>query len=187
MVFTNEEAFQMLMVLGECFQNFHAAARTYALRFPNLPAQCRKSFERLAKRVKECGNVQPPKKRTRRRPVRDENAPDILAAVELNPETSLRVLARDSGICRSSVSNILKDNKFHPYHISLHQELENEDFLKRTNFCNWIQNETNRDENFPRKVLWSDEATFKSNGDVNRHNMHYWSRENPHWFRQVST
>ncbi|RLU23850.1 hypothetical protein DMN91_004058 [Ooceraea biroi] len=37
---------------------------------------------------------------------------------------------------------------------------------------------------FFHTVCFSDEATFKSNGCVNRHNMHYWSRENPHW-RQI--
>lgn len=34
-------------------------------------------------------------------------------------------------------------------------------------------------------VLWSDEATFRSNGEVNRHNMRYWAYENPHWMRAV--
>lgn len=35
------------------------------------------------------------------------------------------------------------------------------------------------------RILWTDEATFNSNGVVNRHNMHYWSRTNPHWMREV--
>ncbi|EZA51837.1 hypothetical protein X777_09632 [Ooceraea biroi] len=38
---------------------------------------------------------------------------------------------------------------------------------------------------FFHTVCFSDEATFKSNGCVDRHNMHYWSRENPHWMRQI--
>lgn len=35
------------------------------------------------------------------------------------------------------------------------------------------------------RVLWTDEATFHSNGGVNLHNTHYWSRTNPHWMREV--
>jgi len=31
--------------------------------------------------------------------------------------------------------------------------------------------------------MFSDEATFHNNGQLNRHNCHYWSVENPHWFR----
>jgi hypothetical protein len=30
------------------------------------------------------------------------------------------------------------------------------------------------------KILWTDEATFKTNGRVNRHNCVYWSDTNPH-------
>jgi len=32
---------------------------------------------------------------------------------------------------------------------------------------------------------FSDEATFKNNGELNRHNCHYWLDTNPHWHRQV--
>lgn len=35
-------------------------------------------------------------------------------------------------------------------------------------------------------ILWSDEATFHSDGSVNRHNMHYWSQTNPHWMQEVN-
>ena len=32
---------------------------------------------------------------------------------------------------------------------------------------------------------FSDEANFANTGNVNRHNMHYWSNENPRWMRTV--
>lgn len=34
--------------------------------------------------------------------------------------------------------------------------------------------------------MFSDEATFHSTGILNRHNSHYWSAENPHWFREIN-
>jgi hypothetical protein len=34
-------------------------------------------------------------------------------------------------------------------------------------------------EAFAGKFVWSDEAQFKLNGTVNRHNCVYWSSENP--------
>jgi len=43
-------------------------------------------------------------------------------------------------------------------------------------------------ENNPRffyNVMFSDEATFKNNGELNRHNCHYRSNVNPHWYRQI--
>ena len=41
------------------------------------------------------------------------------------------------------------------------------------------------DAPFLRHVLFSDEANFANAGNVNRHNMHYWTNENPQWMRTV--
>ncbi|EZA46439.1 hypothetical protein X777_00158, partial [Ooceraea biroi] len=42
-----------------------------------------------------------------------------------------------------------------------------------------------RNPDFFRRVLFSDESTFTNHGAVNCHNMHYWSVENPHCLREV--
>jgi hypothetical protein len=33
---------------------------------------------------------------------------------------------------------------------------------------------------FPRRILWTDEASFKLTGRINSHNSVYWSDSNPH-------
>jgi len=38
-----------------------------------------------------------------------------------------------------------------------------------------------RNDNFSRLIVFSDEATFKLNGNINRQNMRYWCGENPNW------
>lgn len=184
MVISNEEGFQMLMILGRCFQNFRAAERLYAVRFPQAQPQNHKSFERLAQRVRNEGTIQPSRKRQKEKP-RDIIAPDVVAAVQMNRQVSTRELASESGVSHMSCFRILKESKMHPYHISLHQELHGDDYLKRMNWALWAEEQNTADQDFYNKVLWSDEATFKSNGNVNRHNMHYWSVENPHWMREV--
>jgi len=55
------------------------------------------------------------------------------------------------------------------------------DFQQRLEFCNWAQAML-RPELF-RYVMFSDEATFHNNGQLNRHNYYYWFVENLHWFR----
>jgi len=35
-------------------------------------------------------------------------------------------------------------------------------------------------------LIFSGEATFHNTGQLNRHNSHYWSVENPHWYREVN-
>lgn len=42
----------------------------------------------------------------------------------------------------------------------------------------------NRD--YLSQILCTDEATFRNDGSVNRHNMHYWCDTNPHWMREVN-
>lgn len=52
-------------------------------------------------------------------------------------------------------------------------------------FCQWAQQMIRNDPAFFRYVMFSDEATFKNNGELNRHNCHYWLDTNPHWHRQI--
>jgi len=40
-------------------------------------------------------------------------------------------------------------------------------------FCKWLQQMVNEDEEFVVKIVWSDEAKFKLNGTVNHHNCVY--------------
>ena len=96
---------------------------------------------------------------------------------------SQKFIARQVGISQSSVSKILRANKFHPYHVTLVQDLKEEDFSRRIQFCNFMQHQLELDNNFLFKVLFSDEARFGNNGVVNRHNCHYYSQNNPHWIR----
>lgn len=184
MPFSNLEAFDMLMVLGECRQNYRAAERMYAERYPQRAHQSFNVFRRLAARICTTGQVQPTHNRGNRiaRHVRNDKEPDILAAVIVDPHISTRGLARDSGISQYSVCRILKDHKFHPYHMHMHQELSENDFQGRVIFCNWL---LNKGPHFPRRVLWTDEASFKSTGEVNIHNAHYWSQTNPHWLQTI--
>lgn len=101
MVFSNEEAFDMLMVLGKSQRCFRRAARLYAERYPDRQHHSYNVFKRLAERVKLTGSVQPNKchRNNRiRRPVRDERIEAVVAAINLNPSNSTRKLSVDAGM-----------------------------------------------------------------------------------------
>lgn len=137
MVFSNEEAFDMLMVLGECQRCFRRAARVYAERYPDRQHYSYNVFKRLANRVRTKGTVQPnPSHRNERirRPIRDDLLVPVVAAIHLNPQESTRRLAIDAGSNQMTVWRCLKDNKMHPYHLSLHQALSEDDFANRISF-----------------------------------------------------
>lgn len=75
--------------------------------------------------------------------------------------------------------------RLHPYHMVLHQALNNEDYDRRIDYCHWMLGMIRENRELLSEILWTDEATFRSDGNVNLHNMHYWSDNNPHWLREV--
>lgn len=183
-MYSNAEAMDMMLILGECGGQFRASARLWRERYPDRSPHSFNVFSRLVKRITNKGIIQPDHNKGRRirRPVKDERTPEILASVQLHPHESLRRRERDSGICRETIRQILHENKLHPYRMTLHQTLTNADFRYRLNLCNWIHQQP---QHFHQKILFSDESTFKSDGSVNTWNCRYWAQENPHWLREI--
>ena len=142
------------------------------------------AFKRLADRF--CSYVTVKQTRFKRRPIVNENsAAAILAFAALNTHASSRQMEKKSGISQRSILRILHQLKFHSYRMSLHQDLYGNDFLKPVNFCNWIRRKMCTDVSFLSQVLFSGEANSANPGNVNRHNVHYWTNENPQWMRTV--
>jgi len=52
-------------------------------------------------------------------------------------------------------------------------------------FCHWLLNMVAENPQFLLNVLWTDEATFGSDGQLNTHNTHFWARNNPRWLEEV--
>lgn len=181
--YDNEEAVLMLKILGQSEDNYRAAERLWRVRYPDRPPHSRHVFARLEKRLINKGIVQPDHNKGKeiRRPVRDIRTVDILASVQTQPRDSLRRREKDSGISRSTIQRILKIAKFHPYRMILVHALQPGDLPQRLNFCNWALGQIRF---FYRKILFSDECTFKSDAEVNKWNCRYWAEENPHWLRE---
>ncbi|RZC32365.1 hypothetical protein BDFB_007820, partial [Asbolus verrucosus] len=96
------------------------------------------------------------------------------------PKILVQQLALNHNMSRGSIQKIMKREKYHPYKIHLLQELSEDDFDRRIEFCETMMHRINQDGNFINRVLFSDESTFCLNGHVNRHNCRYWSDRNPH-------
>ena len=167
-----QEYFNMFMVLGECRKHYRNAQDFYAACYPDRQQKSPMTFKRLADRFYRLGTVK--QTRVKRRPIVNENnVAAILAFAALNPHAGSRQMEKKSGISQRSVLRILHQHKFHPYRLSLHQDLYGNDLLKRVNFCNWIRRKMRTDVSFFSHVLFSDEANFANTGNVNSHNMHY--------------
>lgn len=103
-----------------------------------------------------------------------------------NSLVSSREIATEIDTSQSSVNRITLKHKFHPYHLQLHQELYGDDFQNRICFSELMLELMNNDCGFLNNILFSDEATFRSNASVNLHNLHYYSTTNPHWMRTIN-
>ena len=177
------EIVDMIMVLGECNNVARAAARRYIERYPDRRHPDDKTIRSLTERARE-GHLT----RQRRRHEYNENdarVVTVLAVVHLDHHISSRQIERQIGIPRRTALRILKVLKFHAYHIILVQELQINHTQMRVEFCQWALQMIREDPRFFRYVLFSDEAKFYSDGQLNRHNCHYWSDEQPHWYRTV--
>lgn len=74
---------------------------------------------------------------------------------------------------------MIKSLNLHIYRPSLLQALNEDDFDRRVQFAETIEIMSEADTDFLRCILRTDEATFKTNGLVNRHNCVYYDFENP--------
>lgn len=178
--YCQQDLISMVYVIGECDGNCLLASRVYHQKYPDRRCPDVRSLENLKERFERTGSVAYEKKARRRNVLSEENELAITLAVIENPAASVRELSRDLEVSKSSVSLCLRKNKFHPYRVQLHQELLDVDLNRRLNFCHWAQNQIGENEEFFKFVLFTDESTFHRNGFVNRHNFHYYDRENPH-------
>lgn len=185
MNFSLNEMVDMVYALGESERNPLLAARIYAQRFPDRRHPRARDFGKVKERFERTGTVQYDQ-RTRGRPATDgENEQLVLQSVVENPHTSSRTISQQLQISQSSVSRITLKNKFHPYHVQLVQGLTQNDFIERQNFCLWARNMEQQENGFCNNILFTDEATFKKNGKVNRHNFHYYNTQNPLFVREL--
>jgi transposase len=136
----------------------------------------------LLNKFKLTGSVKDKEKKRRTAIVgNEEQSTMILAKFSVSPTKSLRRTSEEIGISKSVIHRVLQANKWHPYKIQLLQKLNEDDPDRRLEFCDWALQQYHADRLFPFTILFSDEANFYINGEVNKQNTRYWSSENPHW------
>lgn len=180
------ELIDMIYVLGETGKNPLLAQRIYRMKYPERRIPTAVGFRNVMDRFDSSGSVKYSKREVvNKKAANEDNELEILLNIQENPQVGSRTLATLCNTSKSTVNRTTNKYKYHPYHIELHQELREEDFERRIQFCNIITQQLQVNNNFLCNVLFSDEATFKSNGAVNRHNMHYYATENPFWVREI--
>ena len=110
----------------------------------------------------------------------DYNRDAVVTAFTASPHKSTRRASCELQISATSIRRILHDIGMKPYRPRILHALNEDDPDRRAQFCQTFLQFYNDSPEIVDHILWSDEATFKTNGHVNRHNCVYWSEENPH-------
>ncbi|EFN86521.1 hypothetical protein EAI_03039, partial [Harpegnathos saltator] len=134
--FSSQEYTNMIIVYGLAGENARAAARIYAERHPGRARYpTARTILCVVQRLRERGclvHYSAGGAPVRRR-VRDEEK--ILAAFDDNPGANVRHVARELGLSRRAVHDVLRYNGLHPYHYQHVQQLLPGDAQRRINFC----------------------------------------------------
>ncbi|PNF28323.1 hypothetical protein B7P43_G03472, partial [Cryptotermes secundus] len=111
--------------------------------------------------------------------VPDETVERVRESFVRSPQKSTVRASRELGLPQQIVWKILRRRlHFKPHRLQLLQQLKPEDYGRHLEFCVTMQ-QALEDEDFASKLIFSDEATFRLSGKVNRHNVKLWGTENP--------
>lgn len=185
MVYTLRQRIEMIFIYGEQGRCARRTAEVFNNRNPNCNVSHRYILDVVAK-FNETGSVGN-KKRANRRVLNEDAQVEILGTFVAEPTNSLRTVARLTGMSHETVRRALQLHKYHPYKMQILQELHEDDFDRRIEFCEIMSNLINTRAIVVSNICFSDECTFFLNGHVNRQNCRYWSEDNPHIFREGAT
>ena len=180
--YTNEQRLQIIKIYYRNSESVTATLRALTPIFGRNFRPSRQAITSLVKKFEStyslCDVAVPVRQRSGRSV---ENIAAVEASVANDPNQSLPRRSQELGIAQTTLWRILRrDLGLHPYKIKLTQELKPLDHLKRRTFSAWALQQIEHDDEFHRKIIFSDEAHFWLNGFVNKQNMRYWSGENPH-------
>ncbi|CAF4233993.1 unnamed protein product [Rotaria sp. Silwood2] len=91
----------------------------------------------------------------------EEKLEEIEEMVNDNPRLSIREGAARAGISKSSYQIAMTQLNFRPYHPTLIVDLNEDDFDRRSEFCEIWLDKVENDPGLIDRIFWSDEAKFR--------------------------
>lgn len=187
---TEKERITLLMIrgFGDRTRSYDEVQRVFNNFFHERPQISKSTVERTVRKFQEEGTVKDlPRTGRPKSATTPEKTEQVLLSFVEEPSTSLLKACQVHEISKSSVHRILQRNNYFPYKFHLVQELNEDDFDRRLEFCEIMREKCDGDRNFLLNIVFSDEATFYLNGKVNRHNCRYWADENQHLIKEDHT
>lgn len=176
---TLQQKVEIIRLVGDNAKTYKQAAEEFNRRHQELEPVSFQTVANINSLFDRTGNVISTNKRGNNLIENRENI--VLNQIRHNPKTSVRQISRNTNIPSSKVWRCLKKNKKVAYKPKFLHTLENGDENSRMEYALWCQGHYLNDHNFLNKILFSDEATFTTNGVVSSQNCRFWSEVNPHW------
>lgn len=184
MEYSYSDILNLFFIHGECHKVIGRTCRTFNERYPHLALMTEKKFNRIVTNFKNHGQIKKPRLMPKSVTKDEVTEVNVLGYFVANPSTSIRSAERDIGCSRNSVQRILKNNKMHDFKLIPVQALNVQDPGNRIEFCEMMVVKMQEDQDFLKKIIWSDESKFSHDGIVNRHNVHVWATANPYKTRE---
>lgn len=178
--YTNIDLLNLFAIFGECSKIVTRTCRTFNTRYPNVRAITPKIFRRIYGNFEARGRQNAVRNKAHPITSNEETEINVLAYFRAYPQASIRSAQDNLGVSVSSVHRILKKYKWHDYKFTKVQHLHPQDGAARVEFCEMFLVKIQEDENFKKKVIWTDEAKFSREGIFNTRANHFWGDENPH-------
>lgn len=189
MVYLTEQQRIDILIMTGCGnmrRNQQEVCRLFNEKYPDIHIR-QSTISKILKKYREHGNVKNLPKTGRKSVLSEDNKLNIALALQEYPHTSLNNLAKDEPFHASSIYRFLKKEHYYPYKVCYVQELLENDPEKRLQFCENMMRFCDQIPNFIQNIIFTDEATFVLNGEVNKQNYRHWSQTNPHWIIENNT
>ncbi|KAJ8932897.1 hypothetical protein NQ318_008415 [Aromia moschata] len=150
----------MMIGVGDRMRTQQEVCRLFHEMHPDREPVSQSTVSRIERKYRELGHVRMHQRQGR--PKINENVQQdvILSALE-NPHCTVRQVSRGFEYWKVfSIEYIFKKVKYHPYRVRLIHELAEDDFDRRTEFCEYMMDHNNQNNGFIANILFSDEATF---------------------------
>lgn len=179
---TLREKIEIIRLSGENDRSIREVCTIFNERHPDRPPIVNSTVSKINNIFDEHGTVTKHIIRNQNGNIRgSRNDQVVVDYFTNNPRASLRDASLDLTLPRETIRRILQKRKIKPFKPKFLHTLEIGDEEKRMEFCLWAQGEYLQNRRFLKSVLFSDEATFTTNGVFSSQNARHWAVENPEW------
>lgn len=183
-MYSNEVILDLFYLHKECHLIIKRTCRAFNEKYQDLPKMTPKKFRKIHGNFLQTGSL---KSKPHRRKIvtgSETNIINVLGYFHAYPRASIRSAFIALGVCKTSIQKILSYHEMHNYKATPVQHLFPNDFLRRVQFCEFLLVKIQENPNFLREIIWTDEAKFNREGQVNSRNNHFWASSNPHLKRE---